>query len=376
MEKYFSYAVIVSMKWSLFLLLGVAFIACDKEESMEKPPSKIEVEYSPEKQDSILAQKAGVSYGLMEKALRFRAELRGKEGYRSGVYVYDSKSITTYIDKPEQLAARLALLGLKDVYLSASKGAMDGTNLKKHSWLKRFNKEAHQLGLSVWALRLATYDAFVSDALIKEECQRIRQFNLSVDSSEGFDAVAADWEPHVLKKNGADTPSGLDLFWDSNNHYGKGAQNDLLLKRTLEMLALAKDELSGLPLNEAIHYMYQNNFDAQRLSYGSTLQFLESCHYVTVMCYADTKEKIWQRGTSPLQSAKTKSKSVGICIKTSLNTYGDGGDTSTSLQPKGWDYLLQAIQYFYSEGKITPAFRGVDFFEFEGLEQMWTQTKI
>lgn len=54
-----------------------------------------------------------------------------------------------------------------------------------------------------------------------------------------------------------------------------------------------------------------------------------------------------------------------------MNTYGDGGDTSTSLYPKGWGYLISTIDYLYSQGAQEPGFRGVDFFEFEGLEMMW-----
>ncbi|MPN23609.1 hypothetical protein SDC9_171001 [bioreactor metagenome] len=149
----------------------------------------------------------------------------------------------------------------------------------------------------------------------------------------------------------------------------------MLLKRTLDMLSLAKQNLNGLPVNEAIHYMYQNNFDTGQLSYGSTLQFLNQCSYVTVMCYTDTKEKVWSRGLSPVENAQSKNKSVSICIKTSLNTYGDGGNASTSLHPKGWTYLIEALNYFYTQGASKPAFRGIDFFEFEGLEIMWQSVK-
>ena len=140
------------------------------------------------------------------------------------------------------------------------------------------------------------------------------------------------------------------------------------------MFTIAKQSLGSLRINEAIHYMYQNNFNSGLLSYGNTLQFLTNCDYVTVMCYTDTKEKVWSRGLSPVEAATGKTKKVSICIKTSLNTYGDGGDTSTSLYPKGWDYLIESMNYFYSQGATKAAFRGIDFFEFEGLEQMWSTT--
>lgn len=367
------------MKRSILYIFSIAVVvissvSCKAEELKPITPIVIEIKTTPGKQDTLLANAAGVTYKMMDAAIRFRSTLKLDQNYRSGVYVYDSKSVTTYLDNPSKLAARLALLGLKDVYMSASKGAVDGSDATRYTWTRNFNKAAHLYGLTVWALRLTSNSAFVSDAAITDECSRILAFNLGVASTEKFDAVSADWEPHVLKQDGADTPSGLQYYWDSNTNYGIGGSNDMLLKRTLDMFTLAKKSLGTLPINEAIHYMYQNNYNSGQLSYGNTLQFLTSCDYVTVMTYTDTKEKVWSRGISPVDNASGKIKKVSICIKTSMNTYGDGGDTSTSLYPKGWDYLLESLSYFYSQGVSKPGFRGIDFFEFEGLEQMWTST--
>lgn len=359
----------------IFLIAFVLFtaISCKAEEPTIWP-IVIEIKTAPGKQDTLLANVAGVSYKMMDAAVKFRATLHNDQSYRSGIYVYDSKSITTYIENPSKLAARIALLGLKDVYLSTSKGSIDGSDAIRRTWIRDFNKAAHLYGLTVWALRLTSTSAFVSNTTITDECARIVAYNLAVSATEKFDAVSADWEPHVLKIDGADTPSGLQYYWDSNTNYGVGGPNDMLLKRTLEMFAIAKQSLGSLRINEAIHYMYQNNFNSGSLSYGNTLQFLTNCDYVTVMCYTNTKEKVWSRGLSPVDAATDKTKKVSICVKTSLNTYGDGGDTSTSLYPKGWDYLIESMNYFYSQGATKPAFRGIDFFEFEGLEQMWSTT--
>ncbi|MEA4935296.1 MAG: T9SS type A sorting domain-containing protein [Paludibacter sp.] len=340
---------------SAFMIDDVQFEACEV----------------PSTQDSLLAETAGISDLMLDSAILFRSSLRGEQGYRSGVYVYDSKSITTYLNNPEKLAARIALLGIKDVYVSATITALNGSNATRYQWLKDFNAAAHQYGLTTWAVRLANYDHFVSDALILQDCARVLSYNNSVSSNERFDAVSADWEPHVLKEGGADTPEELNIFWDSENNYGIGQENDSLLHRTHNMLSLAKNNLSGLMLNEAIHYMYQDRYDLGQLSYGSTVQFLNDCHYVTVMCYTNTKENVWQRADAPIDNASANPKKVSICVKTSMNTYGDGGDTSTSLYPKGWGYLISTMDYLYSQGAQKPAFRGVDFFEFEGLEKMW-----
>lgn len=333
---------------------------------------QIEPFVEPNTQDSLLAATAEISDLMLDSAIVFRSSLKGDQGYRSGVYVYDSKSITTYINNPEKLAARIALLGIKDVYVSATVAALNGSNATRYQWLKDFNAAAHQYGLTTWAVRLANYDHFISDALILQDCSRVLAYNNSVSVNERFDAVSADWEPHVLKEGGADTPEELNIFWDSVNNYGIGEENDSLLHRTHNMLSLAKNNLNGLMLNEAIHYMYQDRYDLGQLSYGSTVQFLNDCDYVTVMCYTNTKENVWQRADAPIENAFNHPKTVSVCVKTSMNTYGDGGDTSTSLYPKGWGYLISTMDYIYSQGALEPAFRGVDFFEFEGLEMMWT----
>jgi hypothetical protein len=341
----------------------------DEQPDTDKPA--VEIAISQGRQDSIWAETAGISYQKMREAVEFRSTLKNSEGYRAGIYIYDLRSIDTYIDDPKKLVARLALFGFNDLYLSVSKNAISGADDRKYQWIKSFNKSAHQLKMTVWALRFAFNEAFVNDDLIVEECAKILEFNRNVETDERFDAVMADWEPHVLKENGADTPSNLNYFWDSNKNYGIGKSNDRLLKRTLDMLTLAKENLNGLALSEAIHYMYQNNCDAGLLSFGSTLQFLNPCVFVSVMCYTDVKEAVWHKALAPVQNASARNKSVSVCIKTSINTHGDEGNLSTSLYPKGWNYLLETVDYLYTQGATEPAFRGVDFFEYEGLETMW-----
>lgn len=360
----------ISKKVLLFLLLLTILTFCERKDSKVHNPIMIEIEKSSSHQDSLLVDAAEISLEMMEAALPFRLALKNDQQYRSGVYVY-AKSVAAFIENPKKLAARIAVLGIKDIYLSVNSNAVSGTDSIKTDWVKQFNKFAHKYGLRVWALRLASYVHFVDNNLILNECERIISYNKRVSPCERFDGVSADWEPHVLKKGGKDTPTGIDYYWDNNNNYGIDGSNDMLLKRTLEMLNLAQNNLEGLPINEAIHYMYQNNFNSGNLSYGSTLQFLENCEYVIVMCYTDTKEKIWSRGLSPIENAYTKPKSVSVCIKTSLNTYGDNGDVSTSLHTKGWSYLVDVLNYIYTQSTTKPGFRGIDFFEYEGLEIMW-----
>lgn len=69
----------------------------------------------------------------------------------------------------------------------------------------------------------------------------------------------ADLEPHTLKSENEQAPEGLDIYWDSNNHYGIGKENDQLLKRTLNILQRASFELSPLKLKESVSFYISPN---------------------------------------------------------------------------------------------------------------------
>ena len=185
----------------------------------------------------------------------------------------------------------------------------------------------------------------------------------------------ADLEPHTLKSENEQAPEGLDIYWDSNNHYGIGKENDQLLKRTLNILQRASFELSPLKLKESISFLYQPKYDEGRLSYGSTTQFLQQCESVHVMAYYNRAEVIWNRSLPLLEDAnKLYKNAVSVCVKVSVNTYGDEGNENTSLQPKGWKYLIETLSDIYARGNQHPSFRGMDFFEYDGLEIMLENT--
>ncbi len=150
-------------------------------------------------------------------------------------------------------------------------------------------------------------------------------YNQTVHNSEKLDGVMADLEPHTLKSENEQAPEGLDIYWDSNNHYGIGKENDQLLKRTLNILQRASFELSPLKLKESVSFLYQPKYDEGRLSYGSATQFLQQCESVHVMAYYNRAEVIWNRSLPLLEDAnKLYKNAVSVCVKVSVNTYGDG----------------------------------------------------
>ena len=304
---------------------------------------------------------AGCTDLMKSKAMDYR-KAACSASTRNGVYVY-TRTIEEYPSAPQKVAARLHILGFKDVYLSTGESRLKNTD----SWVKSFNSACHGYGMKVYALRIAENSLLVKTSNVDSEVSLVTTYNGKVAATERFDGIAADLEVHTAK---AGKVSGLAYAWDSNTNYGKGKDNDKLLQLGLEVLTRAGSSLhgAGLKLNEAISYSYQKHYDNGELNYGSTSQFLACCDWVVIMAYLSTKESIW-KNSEPVLDAAGKAKSVSIAYKTSVNNVD-----SASLQPSGWNYLLETSSYLLSQGASKSSFRGIDSFEYEGLETMWEWT--
>lgn len=353
----------------LSILFFVSLSACEDSVGYGSTFEEIESEIWDKSQVKIdtaaCAIVADVTGAMAKNASLYRkaSHIGGNE--RNGVYLY-STTVEKYQDAPEKLAARLALLGFSDIYLSPNKDRI--ANLDP--WLKKFISTAtKEYGLAIHAIRIADNSLYVKNS-VDDEIDLIKTYNNLVRPEERFYGIAADLEPHTCK--GSSKPSDLPYTWDSNSNYGVNGWNNKLLQLTLGLLQKAREILpKSLQLNEAIHYNFQIKNEEGSLSYGTVPQFLESCDWVVLMSYLDTKELIWAKSEPSLEAAELmsdqKSQSVSICVKTAVNEIGN----SASLQSKGWQYLLETAEYVTERGKDYTAFRGFDIFTYEGIEIMW-----
>lgn len=341
-----------TMRIKLLFLLSFTCLLCNLSFAAEDPTPK-----------------AKLNEMELQRAAEFKRILKTDQGYRSGVYVYTKRSIDDYLKTPEVLAARLALLGFTDVYLGSEK-ALSGKSDDYLKWQKTFIEEAHLYGMKVHALRLSSARLYVDDIRVLDDCKLVIDYNYSVKKKQRFDGVSADLEPHILKKGFVDYPKGLSLYWDSNNSYGKGKDNDLLLKRTVEVMKIAQKELRPLPLSQALGFFFQPRVDNGLLEHGGAKEFLQYCDQLIVMAYNYKAERVFEMAKPILVAAGDKAKTVSVCVKTSLGTVGDEGPI-TSFQTHGWDYMINALQYLMNESSQFTSFRGLDIFEFQGFEMMW-----
>lgn len=304
-----------------------------------------------------------ISEAMKEKAAQFRNSAHKNGVGRNGVYVY-SKSVDKYKNAPEQLAARIKVLGFDEVYLSPGKSKI----VNRDQWLRTFISTLKGYQINTHALRISDINIFVDETLVDKDVDLIKSYNEAVSPNERFSGIAADLEPHLCKKG--KKPAGLPYTW-SNDDYHPGGDNENLLRLTFERLERANSLLSGqLQLSEAIFWKFQDNAEANNLSYGKTSKFLEVCDWVVVMAYKKNGASAWAASESSVRDAATvegKTKTVSICIKTLLN--GEGG----ALEPYTWSNLLETAEYIVDKGKSYASFRGLDIFTYAGIEAMWEE---
>lgn len=296
---------------------------------------------------------------MAQKAEAYTAATTG-DGMFNCVYVY-AASLTKYADAPKKLAARIALMGFRGVYLAPGGNRLTTAD----SWLKTFISTCTDLGIEVYATYYEEPAVFLGEVGAESSLQKVITYNRSVKPEERFAGVSADLEPHTIK-----TDIGLGWIWNTESGNGAGGANDNLLKVTLDRLKYAQKKLalSGLKLQEAIWWKYQELYNDGKVTNGDVNQFCSACDWVSIMAYRNSTEKI-RAVIEPVFKAGGKASSVSICVKTATND-----EASTTLQPNGWNALLETMASLRTSGKAFECFKGLDMFQYDALETMWEWT--
>lgn len=335
-----------------------------------------------------LATDAGINSASVARAEVFRNALTANQTRQASVYVYNRLTVANFPEEEgaKKLAARIVLMGYTDVLLSVPpKSGKPFAELSNKEWVQVFNRYLRKYDVNVHALMFSEASQFdeTQNDEIYQHASVVMQYNRTVADDERFVGASADWEPHTLKINSSladEANLSPEDRWDSDR-YGKNGANDRLLRRTGEMLALAKsylDDMSreyALPevaMNEAINYHFQEQHDKDNLIYGDVSTYLQRgrCEDINVMAYNNKKEEIWRRAQSNLAAADKNKypESVYICIKTRL---GDDEGPGTSLKPQGWEYLIETFNYLHEQATGYKSMKGICVYDYSDTEDMW-----
>ena len=371
-------------------MVAILCIGCDENSSSPVTDESALAYDNTTTFNEIIISDADVSSTMLMKAKEFKEALTSNGKKSASVYLY--RHTIDHYPNADKLAARLILLGYTDVLIAINpeNGKMN-SEVKNKDWLRKFNSYLNNNKVNTYALMFSEASQYDSNKNqeIEIHASVIQNFNNTVSKEERFYGAAADWEPHSLTVNNpyagiTEDGDGANLAskdrW-ANDRYTKGGANDKLLARTGEMLEYAKKSLDKysnqynlplLPLNEAVNYHVQEQQNNANLSNGDVTTYLSDlrCQDINVMAYNNKKEEIWRRSEIILSAAAKSqlSKSVYICIKTQL---GDDEGPSTSLQPQGWDYLIETLNFLHEKASSYMSMKGITIYEYSGLESMW-----
>ncbi|MEN8906467.1 MAG: hypothetical protein ABF289_10970 [Clostridiales bacterium] len=283
------------------------------------------------------------------------------------VYIY-KKTIDKYKANYDILAEECYMIGITNIYLSFSNNEFKKSDEYSNE-IHKLIKEFHNKGIKVSALSFQDSSFYYNEYLLYETLLIYNKFNSQTnDIEERFDEISADLEPHILKESKKSIPNTYPYRWNTKNGYGIGMANDNLMKQTLKILEEVKNLNSDIVLSESIGHFFHKHALNGDMEVGTVNDFLKICDKVIIMAYSNEPEKVIKFSEDELM-ASNKEKSIVIGIKTSINTFGGEGSSSSMNNNNRNDFINKVTTIMDSCDKYK-SFRGIAFFEFDGLKQI------
>lgn len=305
---------------------------------------------------------------LVQNSARLRLALAEAQGLH-GVYAYRRTLERFRGDKAGLFADRLAAMGLGEVYLSYS-GRQISSSADEKAEMEAMVKALHSRGLRVLAQCVDDPLTYVQPGLLSNALAPLAAWQREMPAESRFDGATVDLEPHTLKPNQSTLPAGHTLFWDGENGWGRGGNNEALLLRTRDLLLETRRLLAPLPVFEAAGTFFHDHVAKGEAAWGRSRDFLEVTEGLLLMAYDNRTERLASMVAEELGDAP-KEKSLTVCLKVSTGTAGvDGANPRTTFHGLGVDRLIQSVKDLGPTFRKAPSFRGFGFFEYEGLEKM------
>jgi hypothetical protein len=309
--------------------------------------------------------KAGKTTKLMLKKANFFKEKIQGNCKNLGVFI-SHVSYKLYNHRFNILAARCALLGINQAYLECDMKKMGKSEYAES--IRNLISALRRRKIKVLAV-IKSPRLYASPGNIDDYLDKIISFNNGADSAdEEFDGVLSDIRPDLMTGKSKKYTKGILYKW-SPYSFGKGRDNDMLMKDTFRMLKYLKGNIShGMELAQALAPEYEENFKKGYLTSGGVNEFLKDCNFVALFAFSSDRRDILDVSLNTLKSAKKKD-SVLICVKTAVSQYG-GADKDESLSWKSWFKFVKDLEYVSENASSCASFGGFIFYDYNGLERM------
>ncbi|MFA7230462.1 MAG: hypothetical protein WC071_04270 [Victivallaceae bacterium] len=317
-----------------------------------------------------------VSVEMQELAKEFKAAISGSK--ETGV-VLTGSSIDFYEEIPEELALRLSMLGIGRTYLKIEPETLDDdqTADNLHGIIAALSRKNIQSNFIIsdylFYASGITHDSLQEypdgKAVIHETAKRIMRFNRQADEDgEKISGVTLIVNPHRIRPDGADTPRGLLYAWNDKS-YGKSMDNDMLMRQSFDIIQQLTTELESLPLSVEIANFYHDQTVAGKLSIGQVNDFLKHSQYLIITAFDKSSKQIVARAAEELKKCQSPN-SIVVGVRTDSRLFGDYTEAQ-SLSRKKWKAFAKSVKTVVSRCSKDSAFRGICFYSFDGLEQVW-----
>ncbi|GEM_PF-3300998 len=308
---------------------------------------------------------------LHQKSIKSLPQLKDAYGISLSVYVYQ-RTLDSFAGKSAELAKAITDYGFTDVYLNFSN--------KQQQQKKELADDIRKLiaGLSVndinvHALAFSEVNAIGDEQ--KETLEAFAHYQSLSSPKERFSGINFDIEPHIMRQNRVNWKKVSDKYnlqhidWQSDKGYGKNGANSKVMQFVLDQIQdiCQKAEGYNYIYSQAIGHFFEDKYHDGSLSAGGINDFLKPCDYVIIMNYTDDAQRLIRQSIQELTNAH-KPRSVEIAVKTSDNGVGE---LNTSFADEGWTKMMETLVTLCEAAKTYPAFRGIGFFEYQSLEELW-----
>lgn len=277
------------------------------------------------------------------------------------VYIY-TYTINSW--DPQELAQACMDLGVTKVILSTNSTKLSEDEGYEER-IANIISELHKKKIIVAGLFLESLSAYNNSNKVNEFFESFLNYQNLHSLSQKYDELSFDLEPHAIREElGYNSYQGN--YWNSNNGYGIGNSNDLLLEKTIDILSNIRELYPG-KISQANTVWFQEIEMEGKVAHGKVSHFLEEVDEIILMDYSTNQEDIISRVVRELKDSNYE-KSITVCLSTERNA-----PSSSSFYKKTYGELLETRENVVNELSSYNSFAGMCNFDFGSLYELYTK---
>lgn len=233
--------------------------------------------------------------------------------------------------------------------------------------LRAFLEAAHGFGIPV-ELMLSQRDFFVRERgnrLLRkirsgtpglvEAVHLAARFNASLPAEHRFAGITVVIEPQYLVIGSPNLPPDALFAWNEKT-YGPGLDNDLIMRRTFDVLRQLPEAAGDLPVSVAIPDFLHEKALSGELTVGSIADFcaIDGIRRVIVINSGNRPSQLLAGISNELKEAPKGAKIVIAVPVAEHSSVGAG-----ALRRRDWKDFVRSLGYLVRNAGCHPAFEGV-----------------